>query len=59
MICKDCGQKKMWLFFDTKGSYWECDCKVDLSNATILPLGMSSFLDERMEWITEAMEDLL
>ncbi len=56
-ICDKCGNKKTWLFFDTKGSYWMCDCEVDLDGGTLFPWGMSSFLDERMEWLVEELKD--
>lgn len=57
-ICDKCGKKKTWYFLSVKnGNSWHCDCEVDLDGATVLPRGMSSFLDERMGWIEEILQD--
>ena len=57
MKCKDCGKTKTWIFISREGAVRKCACEVDLSNATLLPRGMSSFLDERMDWIKETLTE--
>lgn len=56
--CEKCGKpEEEWGWVFLPGMKRVCDCQVDLSNGTLLPRGMSSFLDERIGWMAEVLHE--